>query len=105
VREGSAALVNTSNPVGALQLEQAKKAARVLHLELVTLDAHDGTEMEATLHAIPRSALDGLLVLGDNLFLANSGKIARAVRKAKLPAMSPVRSSWVRASWSPTGQA
>jgi len=60
-------------------------------VELVEFDAHEEAEMEAALHAIPRSALNGLLVLGDNLFLANSGKIADAVRKAKLPAMSPVR--------------
>ena len=84
-------LVNTSNPVGSLQWEQAKKTARALHVELLELDAHDGAEMEAALHALARSTLDGLLVLGDNLFLANRGKIARAVRTAKLPAMTPVR--------------
>jgi len=84
-------LVNTSNPVGGLQLEQAKKAARVLHIELVQFDAHDDAEIEVALHAIPRSALDELLVIGDNLFLANSSKIAQTIRKARLPSMSPVK--------------
>jgi len=47
--------------------------------------------MERLKHEIQAARLDVLIVLGDNLFLANSSKIARAVRKAKLPAMSPVR--------------
>jgi putative ABC transport system substrate-binding protein len=98
-------LVNTSNPVGALQLAQAKKAARALGVELVKFDAHDDAEVDAALHAIARSALDELLVLGDNLFVANGGKIARAVRKAKLPTMSPSGSSWARASWCLMAQA
>ena len=84
-------LVNTSNPVGALQLEQAKKAARALGLELVKLDAHDDVEVEAVLRAIRPSALDEILVTGDNLLLANRLKISKVVRNAKVPAMSPVR--------------
>jgi putative ABC transport system substrate-binding protein len=84
-------LVNTSNPVGALQLEQARKAAQALGVELVKFDARSNAELDAALHAISRGALDGLLVTDENLFFANSGKVAQAVRKARLPAMVTIK--------------
>jgi putative ABC transport system substrate-binding protein len=82
-------LVNTSNPVGALQLEQAETAARALDVELVKLDARNDVQLDATLRAISRSTLDALLVTGDNLLFANRVKIARAAHRARLPAMFP----------------
>ena len=72
-------------------LEQARKAARGLSVELVKFDAHSEAEVDAALGAMRHGELDALLIIGDTLFLANSGKIARAVRKARLPTMSPVR--------------
>jgi putative ABC transport system substrate-binding protein len=82
-------LVNMSNPVGTLQLEQAETAARALNVELVKLDARNDAQLDAAVRAISRSTLDALLVTGDNLLFANSGKVARAVHKARLPAMFP----------------
>ena len=58
-------------------------------MRLVTLDARDAGELDAALQALPRSAADGVLVAGDFLFATNEREIARAVRKAKLPAMVP----------------
>src|SRR5262245_17574877 len=84
-------LVNTSNPVGTIQLEEAETAARALKVELVKLDARNDTQVDAALHAISRSGMDALLVTGDTVLFANGVKISRAVRKAKLPAMFPVK--------------
>jgi putative ABC transport system substrate-binding protein len=58
-------------------------------VRLVTLDARNAGELDAALRAIPRSAADGVLVAGDFLFVTNVAKIARTVRKTKLPAMAP----------------
>ena len=84
-------LVNTSNPVGALQLEQAQKAARSFNIELVKLDARNDTQVDAALRTISHSALDAVLVTGDNLLFTNGAKIADAIRKTRLPAIFPNR--------------
>jgi putative ABC transport system substrate-binding protein len=82
-------LVNPSNPVGARQLEEAREAAQTLGVQLVPLGARNPGEIDAALRAISRSAVDGILVTADLMFLANKAKVARAVRKARLPAMVP----------------
>jgi len=84
-------LLNSSNPVGPLQFEEARTAARALGVDLVKLDAKNDAELDAALLAIPRSAVDGILVTGDAFFLANKAKIFAAIRKARLPAMSPTK--------------
>jgi putative ABC transport system substrate-binding protein len=83
-------LVNTSNPVGALQLEQAQTAARGLGVELIKLDARNDAEVDAAVHVIPRSALDALLVTGDNMLFSHRAKIVRVVHKARLATMFPI---------------
>lgn len=85
-------LMNSSNPaVGTPLLDATQKAARTLGVQIVTLDARNAGELDAALRAIPRSAADGILVAADLFFLANKSKIALAVRKAKLPAMFPLK--------------
>ena len=80
-------LKNSSNPNDARQLEEAQKGARTLGVRLVTLDARNAGELDAALRTVPRSGADGVLVAGDFLFATNERKIARTVRKAKLPAI------------------
>ena len=80
-------LMNSSNPIGARTLESAQQAARMLHVQLVTLDARNAGELDAALRALPRSEAGGVLVSADFLFLANKAKIASAMRKARLPAI------------------
>jgi putative ABC transport system substrate-binding protein len=84
-------LVNSSNPVGPLQFEEARAAARALGVDLVKLDAKNDGEVDAALRAIPGKTLDAILITGDTLFLANKTKISDAIRKAKLPAMVPAK--------------
>jgi putative ABC transport system substrate-binding protein len=82
-------LINPANPVGALQFEEAQKAARTLGLQLLKLDARNAGELDAVLRALPRSGAHAVLITGDGLFYMNRTKIAEATRKAKLPAMAP----------------
>jgi putative ABC transport system substrate-binding protein len=84
-----ACLINSSSPLAPLQFEAAESAARTLGVKLVKLDARNDAELDAALHTMP--AVDGVLVTGDSLFLANRAKLAGALRKAKLPAIFPTK--------------
>ena len=84
-------LTNSSNPIALRQLEEAQKAARVLGLQLITLDARNARELDTALRTLPRSMADGVLVTPDLLLQTNKSKIAQAVRKGRLPAMVPYK--------------
>ena len=84
-------LGNSSAPLAAGVLEAAKKAAQTLRVKLMILDARNADELDTALRALVKSGADGVVVTGDFLFLANKAKVAEAVRKAKLPAMFPVK--------------
>jgi putative ABC transport system substrate-binding protein len=81
-------VMNSANPNDALQLKEATEAARALDLELVVFDAHPGG-IDLSLAQIPTSQTGGILIAADILFLENRAKIARAVRKSKVPAIFP----------------
>jgi putative ABC transport system substrate-binding protein len=84
-------LTNLSNPGTPPAHEHLQQAARALGMQLITLSAANAAEMDAAIQAIPKSSGDAVLVSGDLLALANRDKIARAVRKAHLPAMFPFK--------------
>ena len=84
-------LTNSSNPVATLGLEEARNAARTLGVRLVTFDARNTVELDASLHAIQRRAVDAVLVSGELMLLANKTKIAQSLRKSKVPAMFPFK--------------
>jgi putative ABC transport system substrate-binding protein len=85
-------LMNSSNPITSPQLEAAQKAARTLGVQLVTLDARDGSGLDAALRAVAtKHSGDGFVVTSDILFYANAAKIAQVVRKARLASMFPSR--------------
>ncbi len=84
-------LTNSFNPGWPPAQKSLEHAAKKLGVRLVILDARNAAEMDAAVHAIPRSAADAVLVSGDLLALANRDKIAQAVRKARLPAMFPFK--------------
>jgi putative ABC transport system substrate-binding protein len=86
-----ALLMNPSSPIGALQLEEARKAGRIFGVQLIAVNARNGTELDTALRALSRSAADGILVTSDIFLQVNKAKIAQAVRKAKLPGVFPYR--------------
>jgi putative tryptophan/tyrosine transport system substrate-binding protein len=84
-------LMNSSNPLGPLQLKEARNATSVLGVGLIILDSRNAAELDHTLHALQRNSVDAVLVTADLLFQLNKSKIARAVRQGKLPGMFPYR--------------
>jgi len=84
-------LVNSANPAGEQQLEATQKAALMLGVQIVVLDARNEGELKAALRALSRSRADGVLVTGDILFRANKSRVAYAIRQARLPATFPFR--------------
>jgi putative ABC transport system substrate-binding protein len=86
-------LMNSSSPIHAPQFAEAQRAAGMLGVKLVPLDARNAGELDAALRAIPASGADAVLVAGDLRFLVHRAKVAEAVRKAKLPATVPSKES------------
>lgn len=82
-------LANSSNPITARVLEETKIAARTLGVRLRILDAHNASELDALLQTLEKNPPKAVLVGGDGLYLANKGKVAAAVRKARIPAIFP----------------
>ncbi len=84
-------LTNSSNPIAAPQLAALQKAAPMLGLQLVTLDARNESELGTVLRALRRGEAEGVIVSNDGVFRSNKFKIAQAIRKARLPAIYPYR--------------
>jgi putative ABC transport system substrate-binding protein len=82
-------LINSSNPIAARMLEETELAARTLGVRLQTLDARNGRELDALLQTLGKNPPEAILVGGDSLYLANKGKVAAVVRKARIPAIFP----------------
>jgi ABC-type uncharacterized transport system substrate-binding protein len=82
-------LVNSSNPIAARVFKEAEIAARTLGVRLQTLDARNGRELDALLQTLRKKPPDAILVGGDQLYLANKGKVAATVRKTRTPAIFP----------------
>jgi putative tryptophan/tyrosine transport system substrate-binding protein len=80
-------IVTLANPNNALQVSAAQQAAKVLNLELLTLDTQHG--VDAALAKLPALHADAVLVGSEVSILANRAKIARALAQAKLPAIFP----------------
>lgn len=84
-------LMNSSNPIAATQLEATQKAAPLLGVQLVKLDARDESELRKVLHALERGAADGAIVSNDLLYRSTGSKVAQVLRKARLPAIFTYR--------------
>ena len=82
-------LMNVSNPVTQPQLEIAKESVRRIGVQLLPLNAHTQQELDTALDTLAKHSGEAFAVTSDTLFYANQARIARAVRKAKLPAIFP----------------
>jgi putative ABC transport system substrate-binding protein len=80
-------LMNSSNPIVGIQLEATQKAAALLGVQLVKLDARDESELRKVLHALERGAADAAIVSNDLLYRSTAPKVAEVLRKARLPAI------------------
>lgn len=86
-------IMNSANPIATPQLEAVQRATQKLGLQLMRFDVRDPDDLDATLLSIARSKANTLLIGGDAYIYSNMAKVAQAVRKAKLPALSPYADS------------
>jgi putative ABC transport system substrate-binding protein len=82
-------LLNSSNPLTARLLEETELAARTLGIRLQTMEARNARELDAVLRTLEKNPPEAILVGGDLLYLAHKGKVATAVRKARIPSVFP----------------
>jgi len=86
-------LMNPANPIATSQLEAVQKATQRFGLQLIRFDLRDPDGLDAALRAITHSKADAVLIGGDASVYSNMTRIAQALRKAKLPAISPYADS------------
>ena len=88
---GVTLLVNPDSPLHPAFLEEAQKGAHTLGMRVATLNARNPNELDTALRGIQRHAGDAFVISPDTLFLVNKGKIAAAMRRAKLPAITTTK--------------
>ena len=80
-------LSNPANAMSAAFLEETKKAARSLRVQLQSLEAREPGELERAFAAMSRERVGALLVLNDGMFLIHRTQIAVLAVKQRLPTM------------------
>ena len=86
-----ALIVNLSSPGSALALQPLQAAAKTLSIQLEVHNTSTAMEVESALRTIRWESIDGLLTAGDTVVVSEGAQIARAVRKARVPAVFPWR--------------
>jgi putative ABC transport system substrate-binding protein len=84
-------LVNPDNPLHAAVLDETRKVARTLRIDIIPLNARNADELDAALRGIRRNGADAFIVTSDTFFRVSKDKIGNAVRKAKLPTLVPTK--------------
>ena len=84
-------VVNLSSPGSALAVEPLQAAAKTLNIRLDVYDTRTEREVESALRALSAASTDGVLIGGDTFVFSQAAKIARAMNKARLPAVFPWR--------------
>ena len=82
-----AALADMANPSEVVRAEPLQAAARSLSLKLEIYNATNAEEIRSALRIMPWKSIDGVLIGGDPIFIAEGARIASAVRAAKVPAV------------------
>jgi putative ABC transport system substrate-binding protein len=76
---------------GPVQPEAAQVAARLLAVELHTLEVREASEFDTAFMAATRAHADAVLFLGSPLMSQNSQRLADLAATSRLPALSPFR--------------
>jgi putative ABC transport system substrate-binding protein len=80
-----AALLNPDNRGTSVDLEVAKKTAAALKMELLEVPARSPGEFESAFVLMLRQRADGVVVLGDSTFVANSRRLGELSAASRLP--------------------
>ena len=99
-----AVLMNSSSPIGALQLEEARKAGRIFGVQPIVVNARNGTELDTALRALSRSAADGILVTSDFFCSRTSPRLRRPYARLSYPGYFLTDKTSMTGRWRPTGR-
>ena len=86
-----AVLLNTSNPLTAIQWEQAKTSAKALGIQLQPIELQRPEDFKDAFARVARQRPDAITMVADRFLLAHRTEIADFVAKTRLPAMYPYR--------------
>jgi len=86
-----AILWNPANQSHPLLLREAEAAARLLRVQLQTLEVRGPDDFETAFAAVTRERAGALLVAADGMFLLHRARIADLAAKTRLPAMYGLR--------------
>jgi putative ABC transport system substrate-binding protein len=85
-----AVLVNSANPAWENYPQVIKSAGHALKLRLQRAEVSQSAELEDAFAAMPRSGVDGVLVISDPMFQAYQNRIAEFANRHHLPSISEV---------------
>lgn len=80
-------LSNPVNPLHRDMLNQTRREAVALGVELQLAEAREPNEFEPALEGLSRSRVGAVLVLGDGMFFLNRSRLANVLLKTRLPSM------------------
>jgi putative ABC transport system substrate-binding protein len=86
-----AVLWNGANPTKALDFRETQVAARVLEVEIQSLEVRSPNEFESAFEAATREGAGALVVLQDALITGHAKRIVDLAAKSHLPAMYGLR--------------
>jgi putative ABC transport system substrate-binding protein len=86
-----AILWNPANQSHPLLLREAEAAARLLRVQIQTLEVRGPDDFEPAFAAVTRERAGALLVAADGMFLLHRARIADLAAKTRLPAMYGLR--------------
>jgi ABC-type uncharacterized transport system substrate-binding protein len=84
-------LLNTSNPLTAIQWEQTKTSAKALGIQLQPIELQRPEDFKDAFARIARQRPDAITMVADRFQLAHRMQIVDFVAKTRLPAMYPYR--------------
>jgi putative ABC transport system substrate-binding protein len=86
-----AVLSNPANPAHRLAIDNVKRAARSLGLQLQLLEARGPNEFDAAFAAMAKERVAAVLVLADGVFVFQRAPLAELAVKNRLPSMHGTR--------------
>jgi len=84
-------LLNTANPLTAIQWKQTKISAETLGIQLQPVELRRPEEFKDAFAKVARQRPDGITMVADRFLLAHRTQIVDFVAKTRLPAMYPYR--------------
>lgn len=84
-------LLNTANPLTAIQWEQTKTSANTLGIQLQPIEVQRPEDFKDAFARVARQRPDAITMVADRFQLAHRMQIVDFVAKARLPAMYPYR--------------